>query len=114
VRGYTEALRQELRATNVRVTCVHPGGIKTDIVKRGRHYEDAVGHATDVDRAARNFEKMARTTAEEAAESIVNAILDERARLLIGADAYVIDWMARAFPVGYQTVVERLSRMRTR
>ncbi|MFO0611949.1 MAG: SDR family NAD(P)-dependent oxidoreductase [Polyangiaceae bacterium] len=114
VRGYTEALDQELAGTNVRVTCVHPGGIKTDIVKRGRHYEDAVGHATDVDTAARRFEKMARTTAETAAEAIVRAILAEQPRLLIGPDAYVIDWVARAFPVGYRRVVERLSRVRSR
>lgn len=114
VRGYTEALHQELVGTNVHVTCVHPGGIKTDIVKRGRHFEVAVGQGTDTATAARRFEKMARTTAESAAESIVKAILTDNPRLLIGPDAYVIDWIARAFPVGYRRVVERLSRVRPR
>ena len=33
VRGYTEALRQELHGTHVRVTCVHPGGVRTNIVR---------------------------------------------------------------------------------
>jgi len=110
VRGYTEALRQELRASNVRVTCVHPGGIKTEIARRGRHYEDAAGRPTDTARAARQFEKMARTSAEDAAEAIVGAILKERPRLLIGADAYLIDAVARIFPVGYARVIEQALR----
>lgn len=114
VRGYTEALHQELAGTSVKVTCVHPGGIKTEIVKRGRHYEDAVGRSTDVESAARRFEKMARTSPETAADAIVKAILTDNPRLLIGPDAYVIDWVARAFPVGYRRVVERLSRVRPR
>ena len=114
VRGYTEALRQELRHTNVRVTCVHPGGIKTEIAKRGRHYEDAHGRPTDTAKAAANFEKMARTTAESAADSIIDAILKERVRLLIGPDAYLIDAMARLFPADYDRVVARVSRFAAR
>ncbi len=110
VRGYTEALRQELQPTNVRVTCVHPGGIKTEIARRGRHYEDARGRPTDTAKAAAQFEKMARTTAEDAAEAIIGAILKERARLLIGADAYVIDAVARLFPVSYTRVIEKAMR----
>ena len=31
VRGFTEALRQEVQCTRVNVSCVHPGGIKTNI-----------------------------------------------------------------------------------
>jgi len=114
VRGYTEALRQELRSTKVRVTCVHPGGIKTEIAKRGRHYEDAAGRPTDTAKAAANFEKMARTTAESAADAIVDAILKERVRLLIGTDAYLIDAMARLFPADYDRVVARVSRFASR
>jgi NAD(P)-dependent dehydrogenase (short-subunit alcohol dehydrogenase family) len=85
VRGYTEALRQELRPTNVRVTSVHPGGIDTNIVRHGRHYEDA-------------------------AEAIVGAILREKPRLLIGTDARIIDLLARLLPSHYDWVVERVMR----
>jgi NAD(P)-dependent dehydrogenase (short-subunit alcohol dehydrogenase family) len=111
VRGYTEALRQELASTNVRVTCVHPGGIRTEIARRGRHYEDPTGRPTDTARAAATFEKNARTSAEDAAQTIIRAILKERPRLLIGADAYIIDALARLFPVGYAHVVDRVARM---
>lgn len=101
VRGFTEALRQELRTTGVRVTCVHPGGIQTDIVKRGRHYTDPNGAKTDTDKAAKNFEKVAGTSAARAAEIILDGILNERPRVLIGPDAVAIDLMQRLLPSRY-------------
>src|SRR3989449_6270328 len=36
VRGFTEALRHELQGSNVGVSCVHPGGIRTQIARRAR------------------------------------------------------------------------------
>jgi NAD(P)-dependent dehydrogenase (short-subunit alcohol dehydrogenase family) len=114
VRGYTEALRQELHGTTVHVTCVHPGGIRTNIVRKGRHYRDATGHATDTNTAADEFARMARTTAEEAASAIVGAVLHERRRLLIGADARVIDIVARLFPAHYDGLVSAVTRLQAR
>jgi NAD(P)-dependent dehydrogenase (short-subunit alcohol dehydrogenase family) len=114
VRGYTEALRQELRETSVRVTCVHPGGIRTNIARRGRHYEDAAGAATDSERAAAEFERAARTTPEQAAHRIVTAVLAEKPRLLIGADAYIIDALARLLPASYDSVIAAALRLRGR
>jgi NAD(P)-dependent dehydrogenase (short-subunit alcohol dehydrogenase family) len=111
VRGYTEALRQELRDTSVRVTCVHPGGIRTNIARRGRHYEDAFGAATDAERAAAEFERAARTSPEAAAHRIVAAVLGEKPRLLIGADAYVIDALARLLPASYDSVIAAALRL---
>jgi NADP-dependent 3-hydroxy acid dehydrogenase YdfG len=114
VRGYTETLRQELADTRVGVTCVHPGGIKTEIARRGRHYEDALGGETSTKRAATEFERQARTTAEDAAAAIAGAILKNNPRLLIGADAVAIDVMARAAPVGYTRLVRRMMRSTAR
>lgn len=114
VRGYTECLRQELASTNVHVTCVHPGGIKTEIARRGRHYEDPMGRATDTATAASEFEKLARTSAEDAADAIIKAILRDRKRLLIGPDAYAIDLVARLFPSGYDRLVARAVRLSRR
>ncbi|MBW1710960.1 MAG: SDR family oxidoreductase, partial [Deltaproteobacteria bacterium] len=39
VRGFTLALTQELKNTSVKVSCVHPGGIKTNIVRNTRFYK---------------------------------------------------------------------------
>ena len=114
VRGFTESLRQELASTNVRVSCVHPGGIKTDIVKRGRHYEDATGQATSTDVVAKSFEQGARTTADEAAKVILRGILSDNPRILIGADAVAIDVMARLAPRRYDAIVTRAAKLGAR
>jgi NAD(P)-dependent dehydrogenase (short-subunit alcohol dehydrogenase family) len=114
VRGYSEALRQELRTTGVRVTCVHPGGIKTEIALRGRHYQDASGAPTDTARVAAEFARTARTSPEQAASRIVGAILGEKPRLLIGADAYFIDALARLLPGRYDDVLAAALELRAR
>lgn len=114
VRGFTESLRQELASTSVRVSCVHPGGIKTDIVKRGRHYEDATGQATSTDVVAKSFEQGARTTADEAAKVILRGILSDNPRILIGADAVAIDVMARLAPRRYDAIVTRAAKLGAR
>jgi len=43
VRGFTDSLRQELRGTGVSAVTVHPGGIKTNIVRNGRIHSDPDG-----------------------------------------------------------------------
>ena len=106
VRGFTECLRQELSATNVCVTSVHPGGIKTNIVRNGRHFVDATGNS-DAAATAREFDKVARTSPEEAARQIVRAILHLKPRLLIGLDAVLIDRMQRLLPASYDNLVAR-------
>ena len=58
VRGYTETLRIELANTRVGVSCVHPGGVKTGIVRNGRHHETPIS-GSDIQRMASDFEKIA-------------------------------------------------------
>jgi NADP-dependent 3-hydroxy acid dehydrogenase YdfG len=106
VRGFTEALRQELAATNVRVTSVHPGGIKTNIVRNGRHFQDVRGNA-DAAAVAREFDRMARTSPEKAAHQIIDAISRKKRRLLIGLDAILIDRMQRLLPASYDGLVAK-------
>ena len=97
VRGYTEALRQEMAGTNVHVCCVHPGGIKTNIARLARGGDSAL---TPEERG-REFEKLAKTTPEVAAQKIISAIEKHKKRLLIGLDAVVISLISRLFPVNY-------------
>jgi len=101
VRGFSDVLRMELLDTPVRVTCVHPGGIKTNIASSAR-----VGKGTFVTEAmhkqgAASFEKAARTTPDEAARVIWNGVRKNKARVLIGADAYLIERLTRLFPTAY-------------
>ena len=66
VKGFTESLRQELNGSKIHVTCVHPGGIKTNIVRHARIHNDISGHAVSPQKLAADFDKMASTSAEEA------------------------------------------------
>ena len=107
VRGFTEALRQEMLIARypVKVSCVHPGGIKTNIVRSAR------GDAQrDIAKSAEDFEKVAMTTPEKAAQTIVRGIERGTARILIGADAYVFDAIPRLLGSYYQRPAAALGR----
>jgi len=103
VRGFTEALRQEMLINGhpVRVTCVHPGGIKTNIV-RNSDSVDGVDKGALVD----FFDnKLAKTSAASAARSIRRAVIGNRPRAVVGWDAKILDLFVRMAGPGYQRVV---------
>lgn len=109
VRGFTESLRQELYGSGVTASCVHPGGIKTNIVRSSRYRQPAVGDA-DQTEAAQQFEKLARTTPARAATIIADGMEARDPRILIGPDAELIDRVQRVAPVKYPTLVRELSK----
>ena len=99
VRGFTDALRHELENTSVRVVAVHPGGIRTPIAHSARR-AGGIDEATQ--RAAADaFVQAVHTTPEQAAERILRGLDRGELRIRIGADARVLDLMARLMPVGY-------------
>jgi len=106
VRGYTEALRQEMHGTNVHVCCVHPGGIKTNIARAARGGNAAMS----VEERGSEFERLARTTPEVAAQKIIGAIEKRKKRLLIGMDATIISLVCRLFPVSYPRLLLALAK----
>ncbi|MBK6511847.1 MAG: SDR family NAD(P)-dependent oxidoreductase [Haliea sp.] len=106
VRGYTEALRQEMAGTNVHVCCVHPGGIKTNIARVARGGNQTL---TPEERG-QEFERLAKTSPEVAAQKIITAIEKRKPRLLIGPDAVIISLMCRLFPVSYTRFIPRLDK----
>jgi NAD(P)-dependent dehydrogenase (short-subunit alcohol dehydrogenase family) len=112
VRGFTETLRHELVGTGVRAVCVHPGGIKTNIVKNSRFRND-VGVANR-DEAAAFFDRIARTSALEAAEVIVRGVEKGKQRILIGADAHLIDHVQRTLPESHYRVFAKFTPSRER
>jgi NADP-dependent 3-hydroxy acid dehydrogenase YdfG len=111
VRGYTEALRQELRGTGVHAAVVHPGGVKTNIVANARFRADYHGDHADVASAAREFATLARTTPERAAEIIHEGIEKRKARIRVGPDAVFLDLLVRLAPTKYYDVIDRLERL---
>jgi len=113
VRGYTESLRQELEIARdpIGATCVHPGGIRTNILKAAR-IDDSLKQLGVLDPKGErgSFEEMFRTSAEDAAKALLAAVRRNDRRVLIGADARALDVMQRVLPTGYQALVTRLSR----
>ncbi len=100
VRGFTEALRQEmiLAGHPVGVTTVHPGGIKTAIARNATAAE-----GLDSDELAKMFDKrVARTSPERAAKIILGAVRKNKARVLVGPDAKALDIVVRLTGSGYQ------------
>lgn len=108
VRGFTESLRQEMIIAKrpVKVSCVHPGGIKTNIVRNG-----TAAAGTDNVAVAELFDaKLAKTTATEAARVILRGVEKGHARILVGADAKALDALVRLTGSGYQRVVATVAR----
>jgi NADP-dependent 3-hydroxy acid dehydrogenase YdfG len=102
VRGFSEALRQEMILARhpVAVTTVHPGGIKTGIARSATAAE-----GLDRDELAKLFDKrLARTSPRRAAEVILDAVRKKKARVLVGMDAKVLDLMVRVAGPYYQQV----------
>ena len=111
VRGFSESLREELLVAGhpVGVTVVHPGGVKTAIVRSSR-----VSAHEDHDELARTFdERLARMPPERAAEIILRGVLRGKPRVLVGLDAHALHQFARIVGARYQDVVaRRAARMR--
>ncbi len=105
IRGFTEALLQEFEDTNIKVSSVHPGGIKTNIVRNARFLQSTT--ATEREEAKDGFDRIARTTPAKAAETIVNGIKKNKKRILIGFDARLVDWAQRLFPTRYAFMFRR-------
>ncbi|MET7302733.1 SDR family NAD(P)-dependent oxidoreductase [Embleya sp. NPDC005575] len=106
VRGFTESVRQEMRlsGSGVGVTTVHPGGIKTNIVRNSRA---AAGH--DKDEVVALHDAASRTSAQRAARIILRGVRRGRARVFVGADATAIDVGSRLLGSIFEPVVRAVS-----
>lgn len=105
VRGFTESLRMELLETNIGTTCVHPGGIKTNIVRnsspKGTFMTSNMHHDS-----IQQFDKNAMTTAENAAQQILDAVENNKKRLVIGLDGKLFNLVIRLFPISYTRILK--------
>ena len=110
VRGFTEALRQELIIGRrpVSAHCVHPGGIKTNIAAAARTSDTL---DMDAEQRAKDFARIARTTPEKAARTILRGVDRDSARILIGLDAMVFDAVPRVLGARYEGIAARGTRL---
>lgn len=103
VRGFTEALRQEMLVARhpVKVTCVHPGGIKTAVARNA-----TVADGEDQQTFAEFFDRrLALHSPEMAAKTIVNGVAKGQARVVVGLEAKAVDLLARIMGSSYQRLV---------
>jgi NAD(P)-dependent dehydrogenase (short-subunit alcohol dehydrogenase family) len=113
VRGFTESLRIELDVADngVSATCIHPGGIKTNIAKNARMtMADDLGR--DLDRAKQDMERAFLTTPAKAASVILRAVERDKRRATIGPDAYVFLGLSLLPPGVYQRLIGAGARRR--
>ncbi|MEW6348595.1 MAG: SDR family oxidoreductase [Thermodesulfobacteriota bacterium] len=105
--GFTETLWQELHRTNVRVSCVLPGGVKTNLVRNARYFK-MPNPSMSREEAVDWFEHIALSSPEKAAHTIIKGIKKNKHRILVGKDAWIIDLLKRLMPewttrfAGYQ------------
>ena len=63
------------------------------------------------DEIAEMFDRIAMSTPEQAAKAILQGVKKNQRRVLIGADAVLLDTAQRLMPTGYQRALETLFRM---
>lgn len=99
VRGFTESLRQEMLASghNVKVSCVHPGGIRTDVARNATSAEGEIDPGL-----VGLFDKLALTSSDAAAGTILRGAAQGKPRILVGPDAHVMDLTIRLLGSRYQ------------
>lgn len=114
VRGFTESLRQELDIENSGVSAlsVHPGGIRTNIANDARMSDSIKSMGMNPEKSAKAFNKLLRMPADEAAQQILDAVLKNKRRLLIGNDAKTLDLVQRILPTGYQRITAFATKFR--
>ena len=103
VKLLTEALYAECRGTPVRVTVVMPGGMATNMPANS-----GVSVSVDPAKAADMAKNL--TTAEAAANAILDGMERNAYRVLIGRDAKLMDLLYRVNPKGAAAFIARQMR----
>lgn len=105
VLGFSETLMQELRGSTIGVTSVHPGGIRTNIVRNTEGMTE--GDAAD-------FDRIAMTSPAQAAKTILKGVLRNEERVYIGIDAKLMALAKRIVPAGTVRAVGAASEFANR
>ncbi len=108
VRGFSDALRHELKDTALGVTTVHPGGVNTKIAISARLPADAT--QDEVAAARRMSEKSLVMPPPRAAEIILRGVERRAPRVLVGKDAHIIALIERFLPAHYWSIISNRLR----
>ena len=97
VNGLTQGLIQTYRGSSLSVHCVHPGGIKTNITR----------NALDYQKKDELFDTLLTHSPAYAADVIIRGIKKKKSRILIGKEAYLLDFLTRLAPIGGAALVNK-------
>jgi short-subunit dehydrogenase len=119
VRGFTEAVRAEMLSAGlpVAVSCVHPGGIKTNIATAALERARALGlpvTAADERRQRIYNDKLLRMDPAKAARIILDGVDAGKSRILVGNDAKLVDMIVRLAPAQAVRLSVAVDRLLTR
>ena len=106
VRGFSETLAQELEGSGVTVTCVHPGGVKTNVARNAVADKLPDTGVTREEMDAQ-FDELAITTPEKAAQIILDGTAKGKRRIVVGKDAKIASFIQRLFPVAYPKILAK-------
>ncbi len=110
VRGFTETLIAELKGSNVRVSCVHPGGVTTNIAKNARFKKSF--NCEQREEMVNLFAKLTQfMSPQKAAKILLKGIKGNKRRILIGPDSRLISVVTRLSPSYYHGVPRFFFRM---
>ncbi len=103
VRALSESLGMEYAHTNLHFMVVHPGGIKTNLIKNAPNI-----NAHQQEEAHQAFTQVALLSPEKAAQRILRGILRKRNRLILGADAKIVYTIRKLFPNKYPQILNTI------
>ena len=94
----------------VKVTVVHPGGVKTNIATAALSEAQQAGIATpEQERRTHTYnEKLLKMPPARAAAIILDGVEAGKARILVGSDAKLVDLLVRLLPRWYPRIQARL------
>jgi short-subunit dehydrogenase len=105
VRGFSEALRADLRATGIGVSTVVPGKVSSEYFSHNPGTEERIPKIARI---------MRTLTPEQTADAIVDAIERERTEVMIPLELKLLMLQTRLFPGLTRWVVDKTGAKRTR
>ena len=99
LRGLSEALQAELSDTQVHLLLVHPGGVRTNLIKNAPNLEE-----DKREKAHKNFSELSILTPEKTVTRILKAVQKKKNRAIIGIDSRLILVLRSLFPRNYPKI----------
>ncbi len=103
VKSLSETLYAELAVHHIGVTSIHPGAIRTNIMKA------AIEHGSDAEETQK-LEALVMKMGMEPdalAKKVIKAIKKNKMRVRVGFDAYLMEWLKRLFPVAIHKLFQK-------